>query len=79
MRQRNGIPIDIPGARKPVPKVKVRKPTEYHQYNVYVTMFKREDGHNIWTIVPMAHPDFKELKAAGYRITEKWDKREVSA
>ena len=79
MRQRNGIPIDIPGARKSVPKVKVRKSTEYSKYNVYVTMFKREDGHNIWTIVPMAHPDFKELKAAGYRITEKWDKREVSA
>lgn len=79
MRQRNGIPIDIPGARKPVPKVKVRKPTEYSKYNVYVTMFKREDGHNIWTIVPMAHPDFKELKAAGYRIAEKWDKREASA
>lgn len=79
MRQRNGIPIDIPGACKQIPKVKVQKPTEYRQYNVYVTMFKFEDGHNIWTIVPMAHPDFKELKKAGYRITEKWDKREVTA
>jgi len=30
-------------------------------------------------MVPFMHPDFKELKKAGYRITEKWDKREVSA
>ncbi|MFJ7950362.1 hypothetical protein ACIQZG_02420 [Lysinibacillus sp. NPDC096418] len=79
MRQRNGIPIDIPGARKQVPKVKTQKPVEYSQYNVYVTMFKYENGQNIWTMVPLMHPDFKELKAAGYRITEKWDKREVSA
>lgn len=47
MRQRNGIPIDIPGARKSVPKVKTRKPAEYSQYNVYVTMFKYENGQNI--------------------------------
>ncbi|WP_342441775.1 hypothetical protein MHB65_22280 [Lysinibacillus sp. FSL K6-0075] len=79
MRRRNGIPIDIPSARKSVPKVKVQKPSEYNQYNVYVTMFKFEDGQKVWTIVPLAHPDFKELKKAGYRITEKWDKREVSA
>lgn len=79
MRQRNGIPIDIPGARKQVSKVKVRKPTEYHQYNVFVTMFKRVEGHNVWTMVPLMHPDFKELKAAGYRITEQWDKRERTA
>ena len=62
MRQRNGIPIDIPGARKQVPKVKVRKPTEYHQYNVFVTMFKRVEGHNVWTMVPLMHPDYKKLK-----------------
>lgn len=79
MRRRNGIPIDIPDARKTVPKVKVQKPSEYNQYNVYVTMFKHKNGQNIWTIVPMAHPDFKALKKEGYRITEKWDKREVSA
>lgn len=79
MRQRNGIPIDIPGSRKLVPKVKTQKPVEYSQYNVYVTMFKQVDGHDVWTMVPLAHPDFKELKAAGYRITEKWDKRERTA
>ncbi|MEA0564998.1 hypothetical protein [Lysinibacillus irui] len=79
MRRRNGIPIDIPSARKSVPKVKVQKPNEYNQYNVYVTMFKHEDGQNIWTMVPLMHPDFKALKKEGYRITEKWDKREVSA
>lgn len=79
MRRRNGIPIDIPGARKSVTKVKVQKPIEYNQYNVYVTMFKHEDGQNIWTMVPFMHPDFKKLRKEGYRITEKWDKREVSA
>lgn len=79
MRQRNGIPIDIPGARKQVPKVKVRKPTEYHQYNVFVTMFKRVEGHNVWTMVPLMHPDYKKLKEDGYRITEQWDKRERTA
>ncbi|MFF2179387.1 hypothetical protein ACFVT8_23490 [Lysinibacillus sp. NPDC058147] len=79
MRKRNGIPIDIPSARKQVQKVKTQKPGEYNQYNVYVTMFKREDGQNIWTIVPMAHPDFKKLRKEGYRITEKWDNREASA
>lgn len=79
MRRRNGIPIDVSGARKSVPKVKVQKPNEYNQYNVYVTMFKHEDGQKIWTIVPMAHPDFKQLKKEGYKITEKWDKREISA
>lgn len=79
MRRRNGIPIDIPGARKSVPKVKVQKPNEYNQYNVYVTMFKFEDGIKIWTMVPFMHPDFKKLRKEGYRITEKWDKREVSA
>lgn len=30
-------------------------------------MLKREDDYNVWTIVPMAHPDFIELKADGYR------------
>ncbi|MGE7114750.1 hypothetical protein [Lysinibacillus sp. NPDC047702] len=79
MKQRNGIPIDIPSARKSVPKVKVQKPTEYNQYNIYVTMHKREDGKNIWTMVPLMHPDYKKLRKEGYRITEKWDKREVSA
>ena len=79
MRRRNGIPIDIPSARKSVPKVKVQKPSEYNQYNVYVTMFKREGDQNVWTMVPLMHPDFKALKKEGYRITEKWDKREVSA
>jgi len=79
MRRRNGIPIDIPGARKSVPKVNVQKVNEYNQYNVYVTMHKREDGQNIWTMVPLMHPDYKKLRQEGYRITEKWDKREVSA
>lgn len=79
MRRRNGIPIDIPSARKQAPKVKTQKPVEYNQYNVYVTMFKFEDGIKIWTMVPLMHPDFKALKKEGYRITEKWDKREVSA
>lgn len=78
MRRRNGIQIDIPSARKTVPKVKVQKPNEYNQYNVYVTMFKREGDQNIWTMVPFMHPDFKKLRKEGYRITEKWDKREVS-
>ncbi|MCM0626502.1 hypothetical protein M5J14_18565 [Lysinibacillus sp. OL1_EC] len=78
MRRRNGIPIDVPGARK-APKVKTQKPVEYNQYNVYVTMFKFEDGIKIWTMVPLMHPDFKKLRKEGYRITEKWDKREVSA
>ena len=58
MRQRNGIPIDIPGLRKSVPKVKTQKLVEYNQYNVYVTMFKVVDGHNVWAIVPLEHPDF---------------------
>ncbi|MGR6904979.1 hypothetical protein [Lysinibacillus sp. BSL11] len=79
MRKRNGIPIDIPSARKKAVKDKVLKHPEYNQYNVYVTMFKHEDGQNVWTIVPIAHPVFKELKKTGYRIIEKWDKREVSA
>lgn len=79
MRSRNGIPIDVPGARKQVQKVKTHKPVEYNQYNVYVTMFKREGSQNIWTIVPLMHPDYKKLRKDGYRITEKWDKREVSA
>lgn len=79
MRRRNGIPIDIPGARKQVIKAKAQKIPEYNQYNVYVTMFKRVDGQNVWTMVPLMHPDFKALKKEGYRITEKWDKREVSA
>lgn len=78
MRRRNGIPIDVPGARKS-PKVKTQKPVEYNQYNLYVTMFKREGDQNIWTMVPFMHPDYKKLRKEGYRITEKWDKREVSA
>ncbi|WBF54883.1 hypothetical protein HXV90_02940 [Lysinibacillus sp. JK80] len=79
MRRRNGIPIDIPSERIRAPKVKTQKPAEYHHYNVYVTMFKRVDGHNVWTMVPFMHPDYKKLRKEGYRITEKWDKREVSA
>lgn len=79
MKRRNGIPIDIPSARKQAQKVKTQKPSEYNQYNVYVTMFKRVDGQNVWTIVPIAHPDFKKLRKEGYRITEKWDKREATA
>lgn len=59
MRRRNGIPIDIPGARK-APKVKTQKSVEYNQYNVYVTMFKFEDGIKIWTMVPFMHPDYKK-------------------
>jgi len=42
-------------------------------------MFKREGDQNIWTMVPFMHPDYKKLRKEGYRITEKWDKREVSA
>lgn len=76
-RRRNGIPIDIRSARKPIPKVNMQKPTEYSQYNVYVTMFKREDGHNVWTMVPLLHPDYKKLKKDGYRVVEKWEKRRV--
>ncbi|MFJ6210570.1 hypothetical protein [Lysinibacillus sp. NPDC092081] len=79
MRKRNGIPIDIPGARNQAPMVKTKKPSEYNQYNVYVTMYKCDGGQKIWTMVPLMHPDFKELKKAGYRITEKWDKREATA
>ncbi|MFJ7838819.1 hypothetical protein ACIQXG_05025 [Lysinibacillus sphaericus] len=74
MRRRNGFPIDIPSARKPVQKVNVQKPTEYSHYNVYVTIFKREDGHNVWTMVPLLHPDYKKLKEDGYRVIEKWEK-----
>ena len=79
MRQRNGIPIDIPGARKPVPKVKVRKPTEYNKYKTYATMFKNENGQRTWATVPVAHPDFKALKKEKFEVVEVWDKREVSA
>ncbi len=79
MRRRNGIPIDIPSARKQAPKVKTQKPAEYNHYNVYVTMFKREGNQNIWTMVPFMHPDYKKLRKEGYQITEKWNKREVSA
>ena len=79
MRKRNGIPIDIPSARKQVQKVKTQKPAEYNQYNVYVTMFKRVEGQNIWTMVPLMHPDYKKLRKDGYRITEKWNKREATA
>lgn len=75
-RRRNGIPIDIRSARKPIPKVNMQKSTEYSQYNVYATMFKHEDGHKVWTMVPVGHPDFEILKANGYRVTEKWDKRD---
>lgn len=77
-RRRNGIPIDIPSARKSIPKVNVQKQTEYGQYKVFVTMFKHEDGHNIWTMVPLLHPDYKKLKKEGYRVIEKWEKRRVS-
>ncbi|MGY3186477.1 hypothetical protein [Lysinibacillus sp. TE18511] len=79
MRKRNGIPIDVPSARKQVPKVKTQKPAEYNQYNVYVTMYKCDGGQKIWTMVPLMHPDYQKLRKEGYRITEKWDKREVSA
>ena len=79
MRERNGIPIDLPHLRKPAPKVKVRKSFEYSKYNVYVTMYKRVDGHDVWTMVPFMHPDYEKLRKEGYRVTEKWDKREVSA
>lgn len=77
LRRRNGIPIDIPSSRKLVPKVNVQKRTEYSQYNVHVTMFKREDGHNVWTMVPLLHPDYKKLKKDGYRVVEKWEKRRI--
>lgn len=77
-RRRNGIPIDIRSARKPIPKVNMQKPTEYSQCNVYVTMFKLEDGHNVWTMVPLLHPDYKKLKKDGYRVIEKWEKSGVS-
>ncbi|MCT6815333.1 MAG: hypothetical protein M3043_02885 [Lysinibacillus fusiformis] len=79
MRSHNGIPIDIPAERKRAPKVNTQKPAEYNHYNVYVTMFKREGNQNIWTMVPFMHPDYKKLRKEGYRITDKWDKREVSA
>lgn len=79
MRQRNGIPIDIPTARKPAPKVKTRKPSEYNKYNTYATMFKKEDGQRVWATVPVAHPDFKALKKENFEVVEVWDKREVSA
>ena len=79
MRKRNGIPIDIPSASKQVQKVKTRKPFEYNQYNKYVTMHKCENGQDIWTMVPFMHPDYKKLRKEGYRITEKWDKREATA
>jgi len=79
MRRRNGIPIDIPSECKRTPKVNTQKPAEYNQYNVYVTMFKREDGQNVWTMVPLMHQDYKKLRKEGYRITEKWDKREATA
>ena len=74
MRRKNGILIDIPSTRKLETNSVIKKP-EYGQYNVFVTMFKREDGHNVWTMVPKAHPDFKKLIQAGYKVTETWDKR----
>jgi len=75
MRRRNGILIAIPGTHKQQTNLVAKKPTEYGQYNVFVTMFKREGGHNVWTMVPKAHPDFKKLIQAGYKVTETWDKR----
>lgn len=79
MRRRNGIPIDIPSARKSIPKVKVQKSAEYNKYKKFATMFKKEKEQRIWATVPVAHPDFKSLKKEGFLIIEVWDKREVSA
>lgn len=79
MRRRNGIPIDIPSARKSVPKVKTHKQAEYTKYKTFATMFKKENDQRIWATVPIAHPDFKSLKKEGFKIIEVWDKREVSA
>jgi len=79
MRSRNGIPIDIPSARKQAPKVKVQKSAEYNKYKTFATMFKKENDQRIWATVPIAHPDFKLLKREGFKIIEVWDKREVSA
>lgn len=79
MRRRNGIPIDIPSARKRAPKVNMQKPVEYNKYKTFATMFKKENDQRIWATVPIAHPDFKSLKREGFKIIEVWDKREVSA
>lgn len=79
MRRRNGIPIDIPGARKQVQKVKTQKSAEYNKYKTFATMFKIENAQRIWATVPVAHSDFKSLKKEGFQIVEVWNKREATA
>jgi|GEM_PF-1122468 len=79
MKRRNGIPIDIPGARKKVPKVKTQKSAEYNKYKTFATMFKKENDNRIWATVPVAHKDFKSLKKEGFQIVEVWNKGDATA
>lgn len=67
---KHGIPIAQQSKKQ---HFKTFKPhPDFRKYKVFVTMVGYEDGCQVIIICPLAHPDFKKLKKAGYQVIEKW-------
>lgn len=79
MQYKNGIPVDIPHKRqrlltgiKRSNGKRTHVHSDYDKYNTFATMYKPSE--RVWAMVPVAHPDFKELKKQGFKKIEVWKK-----
>ena len=74
---KNGIPLDIPGQRKKLTKVKVvQSRNDFNNFTKFATMVGFEDGCYVTAVVPMGHPDFKTFLAQGYKVIDIWNTRD---
>lgn len=79
MKNKNGIPVDIPGQRFTKPQATPKKHfvhKDYHKYSVFLTMQGYELGHRVIVVVPQNHKDVKALKKQGFHIIERWTRHD---
>ncbi|WP_168170714.1 hypothetical protein [Viridibacillus sp. FSL H8-0123] len=46
-------------------------------HNAYATLFKFEDGHRVYTMVPKVNKEIRALQADGWQLVEVWQPKKV--
>lgn len=81
-RNRSGIPVNVSVKRNPLrmnakkESHRKRKKTDYECFNTFATLVGTECGCVVYSMIPVAHPDFKKAKAAGMKVIEVWEKQD---
>lgn len=68
---KNGIP------RHSQPTQKFGKPfrAAVNPYKRYVTLFRKEDSHPVWLVIPHFAKEVKQLKSEGWKVVEVWERK----